>query len=58
MRFSRQLSAGAALLAASAGALAHDGHHMSGAHWHPTDASGLALLALFAGIALWLSGGD
>ena len=58
MRFAQQLSAGAALLASSAAALAHDGHRMSGAHWHPTDASGFALLALFAGIALWLSRGD
>ena len=58
MRFAQQLSAGAALLAASATALAHDGHPMSGAHWHPTDASGFALLALFAGIALWLARGD
>jgi hypothetical protein len=58
MRFAQQLSAGAALLASSAAALAHDGHHMSGSHWHPTDASGFALLAVFAGIALWLSRGD
>jgi hypothetical protein len=58
MRFSRQLCAGAALLASSAAALAHEGHHMSGAHWHPTDASGFALLALFAGIALWLARGE
>jgi hypothetical protein len=58
MRFAQHLSAGAALLAASAAALAHDGHQMSGAHWHPTDASGFALMALFAGIALWLSRRD
>ena len=58
MRFAQQLSAGAALLACSAAALAHDGHYMGGAHWHPTDASGFALLALFAGIALWLSRGE
>ena len=58
MRLAQQLGAAAALLACSAAALAHDGHNMSGAHWHPTDASGFALLAVFAGIALWLSRGD
>jgi hypothetical protein len=59
MRFHQQLSAAATLLATSAGALAHEGHGLPGiAHWHATDVLGFTLVALLAGIAIWLSRGD
>jgi len=34
-------------------ALAHEGHGLSGAHWHATDALGYVVLAAIVGIALW-----
>jgi len=34
-------------------ALAHDGHGMSGAHWHATDGLGFMVLAAIVGLALW-----
>lgn len=39
-------------------ALAHDGHGLSGSHWHSTDAWGFVTLALAIGAALWLFRGD
>jgi hypothetical protein len=55
MRHTKHLATAAALLVASAHSLAHDGHGMTGSHWHATDASGLVLVAVLAGIALWSS---
>ncbi|HEU5295270.1 MAG TPA: hypothetical protein VFU71_10805 [Burkholderiaceae bacterium] len=34
-------------------ALAHDGHGLSGAHWHATDTLGFVVLAAIVGVALW-----
>ncbi|NPC54803.1 hypothetical protein [Caenimonas soli] len=55
MRFAKQLAATATLMAVSAHSLAHDGHGLTGSHWHATDAAGLALVAVLAGLAIWLS---
>ena len=33
--------------------LAHDGHGMTGAHWHATDLWGFVALAAVAAAALW-----
>jgi hypothetical protein len=47
-----------AALALSTGAgdvLAHDGHGMSGSHWHATDLLGLISLAGIFGLAHWLA---
>ena len=57
MRFARHLATAAALLMASAHSLAHDGHGLTGSHWHSTDTAGLVLVAVLAGIALWFSRG-
>ena len=57
MRFAKYLATAGTLLAVSAHSLAHDGHGLTGSHWHATDASGLALVAVLAGIALWSSRG-
>jgi hypothetical protein len=57
MRFAKQLAAAATVLVTSTHSLAHDGHGLTGSHWHATDAAGLALVAVLAGIALWLSRG-
>jgi hypothetical protein len=45
----------AALLATAPASIAHDGHGLAGSHWHPTDTAGFAVVALLAGLALWLS---
>jgi hypothetical protein len=38
-------------------ALAHEGHHLPGAHhWHATDVFGYVALAAVIGLAWWLSG--
>jgi hypothetical protein len=51
----------AALLACSAAlpALAHGGHGAANAwHWHATDTSGFLMVAVLAGLAVWLSRGE
>jgi hypothetical protein len=50
-------ASGIALLGATAGALAHEGHGMSGPHWHATDVWGFAVLAGLVAVAVWLSRG-
>jgi len=37
------------------GALAHDGHGLSGSHWHAWDALGFAA-AVVVGVAVWYFG--
>jgi hypothetical protein len=37
------------------GAWAHDGHGLSGAHWHASDALGFAV-AIVVGVAAWYLG--
>jgi hypothetical protein len=37
------------------GAWAHDGHGLSGAHWHAWDALGFAV-AIVVGVAAWYFG--
>jgi hypothetical protein len=54
-QFLPRLAAAAALLASSTVTLAHDGHGLAGSHWHPTDTAGFAVVALLAGLAIWLS---
>ena len=43
--------------AASTAALAHDGHGLSGSHWHVTDAWGFVALGLGLLAAIWFSKG-
>ncbi|MCB2000312.1 MAG: hypothetical protein KDH93_14705 [Rhodoferax sp.] len=38
-------------------AQAHDGHGMSGGHWHATDAWGLVGLAVALAAAVWFTRG-
>jgi hypothetical protein len=47
-----------AILAMSAGAGAafgHEGHLLSGTHWHATDAWGFVALAAMVALAIWFS---
>jgi hypothetical protein len=55
--FLRLSTAFAGLLAAPA--FAHPGHGaVQEWHWHATDTSGFLMVALLAGLAIWLSRGD
>lgn len=56
MRSTRRLLT-ATLALAEVPALAHDGHGLSGGHWHATDAWGLVGLALALAAAVWLTRG-
>jgi len=58
MPFAKQLAAASALLLTTAGAFAHDGHGMEGAHWHATDVSGFVLVVVLATLAILLSRGE
>ena len=43
----------------AAGAHAHAGHGaVQEWHWHATDTSGFLMVALLAGLAIWLSRGE
>ena len=52
----RQLSA-MTLALASGLAQAHDGHGLTGSHWHATESLGFIGLAAALAVALWLSRG-
>ena len=48
-----------ALLSFAASAQAHPGHDaISEWHWHATDLVGFLVVAVLAGVAIWLSRGD
>lgn len=49
------LAIASALLAPAV--LAHEGHGLSGPHWHATDAWGFAVLGGLVALAIWLSRG-
>ena len=50
----RGMTAAAALMI-TASAQAHEGHDLSGAHWHASEAWGLVALAMAVAVALYLS---
>ena len=54
-QFAPRLAAAAAMFAAATASFAHDGHGMGGSHWHPTDTAGFAVVAVLAGLAIWLA---
>lgn len=57
MKQAAALLRGAALLAMSVAAQAHEGHHQPGAaHWHATDVFGFVALALLVAAAVWWIG--
>ena len=50
-----------AALAITAGtntSFSHDGHAMTGSHWHATDAWGFVALGGMVAVAIWLSKRD
>ena len=51
----RPAVASSALLTAASSAWAHDGHGLTGSHWHTADSLGFVGVAILAAAALWLS---
>jgi hypothetical protein len=43
---------------AAAQAHAHDGHGLTGSHWHASDAWGFVAFAALVAVAVWLSRND
>ncbi len=39
-------------------ARAHDGHGLSGSHWHASDSGGFVALAVLVAVAVWSSRKD
>ncbi len=37
---------------------AHEGHGMSGSHWHATDVAGFVVVGVALALAVWFSRGD
>ena len=52
-----KLIAISALLASAGGSFAHEGHGLSGGHWHATDVAGFVALGALVALAIWLSRG-
>jgi|GEM_PF-310469 len=48
--------ASTALASLALPALAHEGHGLSGSHWHASDTLGFVILGLGLAAALWFSG--
>ena len=44
-----------ALLTGAGGAFCHEGHGLSGGHWHATDVAGFVALGALVALAVWLS---
>ena len=51
----RQFIASCALFTWSTAAFSHDGHGLSGIHWHATDVWGFLAVAAMVAVAVWLS---
>jgi hydrogenase/urease accessory protein HupE len=44
-----------ALLTGADALFAHDGHGMTGAHWHATDLFGFVAMAVLVAVVIWQS---
>ena len=58
LRSSAALITVAAMAAIPGAVWAHDGHGLSGAHWHATDTWGFVVVACFTALAVWLGTRD
>jgi hypothetical protein len=55
--FTIKLIAIQALITPATSIFAHDGHFISGSHWHASDAFGFVILAAAIGLTLWFGRG-
>ena len=53
--FTRQFIAASALFTWATAVFSHDGHGLSGTHWHATDALGFVVISGLIAVAIWLS---
>jgi hypothetical protein len=54
-RFKTQLITACAGGLGATATFAHDGHGLSGTHWHATDTLGFVAVAAMMAVAFWLS---
>ena len=54
-RFATQFIAACAGGTTVTAAFSHDGHGLTGMHWHATDAWGFVAVAAMIAVAIWLS---
>jgi hypothetical protein len=54
-KITTQSTVASALLVSATATFAHDGHGLTGAHWHATDTVGFMVVAVMAAVAIWLS---
>jgi hypothetical protein len=54
-KLTTQFIAAFAGLTGTTAVLAHDGHGLSGTHWHATDVWGFVAVAAMIAVAIWLS---
>jgi uncharacterized membrane protein YkvI len=52
-----KLIAAYAVFTPATSAFSHDGHGLTGSHWHVSDAWGFVALAMLVAVAVWLSRG-
>jgi hypothetical protein len=57
IKFAPKFIAGCAIIMSANSVFSHDGHGLTGNHWHMTDAWGFIALAAAVGLAAWLSRG-
>ena len=55
--FTIKLIAIQAIITPTTAIFAHDGHGLSGSHWHASDVFGFAILAAAIGMAFWFGRG-
>ncbi len=55
--FTIKLIAVQAIITPATSLFAHDGHSLTGSHWHTTDVFGFVILAAVIGLTLWLGRG-
>jgi predicted alpha/beta hydrolase len=55
--FTLKLVAIQAIITSSTAIFAHDGHSLSGSHWHASDVFGFVILAAAIGVAFWFGRG-
>jgi hypothetical protein len=56
-KITTKLIAGCAIILSTNTSFSHDGHGLTGNHWHITDAWGFIGLAAAVAVAAWLSRG-
>jgi uncharacterized membrane protein YqaE (UPF0057 family) len=56
-RIATKLIAVYAVFTPATAVFSHDGHGLTGSHWHVSDAWGFVALAVLVAVAVWLSRG-